>query len=118
MNAAMQRNYAITASLSESGQRRNAAMKTTNWASIGFDTWLLGFEAASVIGLRTLKMAAGGTGAAREADLMVREKLESVAQLHVRAAMGTLGSTPAAATRSTLAHYRKKVRANRRRLAR
>jgi hypothetical protein len=93
-------------------------MKTTNWASIGFDTWLLGFEAASVIGLRTLKMAAGGTAAMREADLMIREKLESTAQLHARAATGTLGRTPADATRSTVAYYRKKVRANRRRLAR
>jgi hypothetical protein len=92
-------------------------MKTTNWASIGFDTWLLGFEAVSVIGLRTLKMAAGGSAAAREADLMVREKMEAAAALHWRAATGTLGRTPAAATRSTVAHLRKKVRANRRRLA-
>ncbi len=93
-------------------------MKTTNWASIGFDTWLLGFEAASVIGLRTLKIAAGGTAAVREADLMLREKLEATAQLQMRVATGTLGRTPAAAARGTVAHYRKKVRANRRRLAR
>lgn len=93
-------------------------MKTTNWASIGLDTWLLGFEAASVIGLRTLKIAHGGAAAAREADLMVREKLEAAAALHWQAATGQLGRTPETAARKTVAHYRKKVRANRRRLAR
>lgn len=93
-------------------------MKTTNWASIGFDTWLLGFEAASVIGLRTLKLAGGGAAAVREADLMVREKLAAAATLHIQAATGQLGTTPAAAARKTVAHYRKKIRANRRRLAR
>ena len=118
-NAAMQRNYAKVGPLTiRTGTTGKLRMKTTNWASIGFDTWLLGFEAASVIGLRTLKMASGGTAAIREADLMVREKLEAAAHLQMRAATGTLGRTPAAAARGTLAHYRKKVRANRRRLAR
>jgi len=93
-------------------------MKSTNWASIGFDTWLLGFEAASVIGLRTLTMAAGGGAAVREADLMVREKLETAASLNWQVATGQLGSTPATATRRAVAQYRKKVRANRRRLSR
>jgi hypothetical protein len=43
--------------------------------------------------------------------------MEAAAALHWRAATGKLGRTPAAATRSTVAHLRKKVRANRRRLA-
>ena len=48
-------------------------MKSTSWASLGFDAWLLGMEASSVIGLRTLKIAAGGDAAHHEADLMVRK---------------------------------------------
>ncbi len=93
-------------------------MKSTTWASVGFDAWLLGFEAASVIGLRSLKMAAGGKAAFVEADLMVREKMESVATLHWEAATGRLGTEPGTAARRAVAHYRRKVRANRRRLAR
>lgn len=93
-------------------------MKTTNWVSIGFDTWLLGFEAASVIGMRTLKLATGGSAAVREADLMMREKYESAVLMNWQAVTGQLGTTPATATRMTVAHYRKKVRANRRRLSR
>ncbi len=83
---------------------------------MGMDAWMLGVEASSVIGLRTLKMAAGGPAAAAEADLMVREKLDSSLLLQMKAMTGQLGMTPAAALSNTLAHYRRKVRANRKRL--
>lgn len=87
------------------------------WLGIGFDAWALAFEASSVIGLRSLKLAAGGAAAEAEAARMVSEKVESSLLLQGKALSGGLGGTPASAAARTLAHYRRKVRANRRRLA-
>lgn len=88
-----------------------------SWASLTLDAWTLGFEASSVIGLRTLKMARGGVVADREARLMVSEKVRSALTLQAMALQGGLGVTPESATAATLAHYRRKVRANQRRLS-
>ncbi|MES2342428.1 MAG: hypothetical protein V4597_12165 [Pseudomonadota bacterium] len=87
------------------------------WMRLTMDTWALGVEASSVIGLRTLKMAAGGAAAQAEAELMVREKIESGLALQARAMTGGLGLTAHGAAARTVAHYRRKVRANRRRLS-
>lgn len=88
------------------------------WFGIGLDAWRLGLEASSVIGLRTLKIAQGGAAGRAEADRMVSEKIEAGVDLQARAVTGRLGSTPASASARTLAHYRRKVNANRRRLTR
>ena len=64
-----------------------------------------------------MKLAAGGAAADSEAALMVREKIEAAGELQLRAMTGDLGLSPASATRKTLAHYRRKVRANRHRLS-
>ena len=64
-----------------------------------------------------MKMAAGGPAAAAEAELMVSEKIQAAAALQALAMTGGLGHSPASAASKTLAHYRRKVRANRRRLA-
>jgi hypothetical protein len=85
---------------------------------LGFDAWALGMEAASVIGLRMLKAAAGGPAADNEARRMVTEKIAAAADLQLMALTGGLGTTPASAAAKTMAHYRRKVRANRRRLSR
>lgn len=77
----------------------------------------LGAEAASVIGLRSLKIATGGPAADAEAGLMVREKLEAAWDLHRLAMTGALGLTAPRIAAKTLAHYRRRVRSNRRRLA-
>jgi hypothetical protein len=69
------------------------------------------------MGLRTLKIAAGGPAGAAETELMVREKVQAALALQTLAMTGGLGFTAAGATSKTLAHYRRKVRANRRRLA-
>ena len=92
-----------------------AAMKNP-WVRIGFDAWSLGLEASSVIGLRLLKMAAGGAAAETETRLMFREKFEAGWAIQGKAMTGALGLTPQSATTRTLAHYRAKVRSNRRRL--
>ena len=86
------------------------------WMGVGLDAWTLGLEASAVIGLRTLKMARGGPAAHAEARRMIEEKIEAAAALQVRALTGGLGATPAGASARTIAHLRKKVRANRRRL--
>lgn len=92
-------------------------MRGNPWIKLTMDTWALGVEASSVIGLRTLKMAAGGAGAQREAALMINEKIASTVDLQMRAMTGGLGMTPHGAASRTVAHYRRKVRANRRRLS-
>jgi hypothetical protein len=87
------------------------------WVRIGLSAWSLGFEASSVIGLRAMRIAAGGPAAEAEARLMIREKIEAGWALQRKVLTGTLGLTPHTATTRTLAHYRRKVRSNQRRLA-
>jgi len=86
------------------------------WFGIGLDAWRLGLEASTVIGLRTLRMAQGGERGRAEAELMVSEKVAAGLALQAMALSGGLGVTPADASARTLAHYRRKVSANRRRL--
>lgn len=87
------------------------------WFGIGVDAWRLGVEASAVMGLRALKIAQGGAGGEAEVERMVSEKVAAAMDLQVRALTGGLGLTPASASARTLAHYRRKVRANRRRLS-
>jgi hypothetical protein len=88
------------------------------WLRIGLDAWLLGFEASTVIGLRALKIAAGGAAAGMEARQMVTEKIEAGIGLQTMAMTGRLGLSAPRAASKAIAHYRGKVRANRRRLSR
>lgn len=88
------------------------------WLRLSCDAWLLGAEAATVIGLRTLKLAAGGPAGDAEARRMVAEKVEAARALQVMALTGALGVTAPDVVDKTLKHYRRKVSANRRRLAR
>jgi hypothetical protein len=87
------------------------------WIRAGFDAWLLNVEASSVIALRMLKLAAGGAAAESELLRMITEKIETGLSLQALALTGGLGLTVHRATTKTLAHYRRTVRANRRRLA-
>jgi hypothetical protein len=80
--------------------------------------WSLGIEASTVIGLRTLKLAAGGAAGEAEARRMVSEKIDAGLALQTLALTGGLGFNPHGAAAKALTHYRRKVRANRRRLSR
>jgi hypothetical protein len=91
-------------------------MRRNPWFRIGFSAWSLGLEASSVIALRMLKIASGGKGGEAEARRMINEKIEAGLGLQTKALTGGLGLTPQSAATKTLAHYRRKVRANRRRL--
>jgi hypothetical protein len=82
-------------------------MLANPWVRWGFDAWSLGVEASSVIALRMLKVGSGGEAAETEAGFA----------LQAMALTGGLGLTPHGAARKALAHYREKVRGNRRRLA-
>jgi hypothetical protein len=91
-------------------------MTRNPWLRIGTDAWLLGMEASTVMGLRMMKLAAGGTAAESEARRMVGEKIDAGLDLHAKAVTGALGFTPHGAASKSISHYRRAVRANRRRL--
>jgi hypothetical protein len=72
---------------------------------------MLAFESQQAIWLRGMKIAAGGAAANREAELMVKEKVSAAQTAVLKAATGT---GPVGIARG----YRRKVRANVRRLSR
>jgi hypothetical protein len=86
------------------------------WFRIGLDAWLLTVEASSVIALRMMKGVAGGKPAETEASRMISEKIETGLALQAKTMTGRLGSTPYGAASRVITHYRRKVKANRRRL--
>ena len=87
-----------------------------HWLRLNLAAWSLGMDALSVVALRSLRLGAGGPSAEREARRMIAEKVKATAQLHALALTGGLGRSPHRASAKTLTHYRKVVRANRRRL--
>jgi hypothetical protein len=91
-------------------------IRGNQWVEIGFNVWRLGWEASTVVGLRTLKLAFGGERGRVEAELMVQEKVDAGLALQTKALAGRLGTTPAGMAARALAHYQRKVSANRRRL--
>jgi hypothetical protein len=79
------------------------------WMKLALNTSMLAFETQQVIGLRLLKLTLGGPAASREANRMVAEKMAAFGEASAKVATGgTAGSV--------IKSYRKKVRANRRRL--
>ncbi|MFD1612128.1 hypothetical protein ACFSCW_09980 [Sphingomonas tabacisoli] len=88
------------------------------WFSLGLDMWMLGAEASSVIALRTMKLAAGGAAASEEAGLMIGEKVTAAMALAQQATLGQLGTSMPGIGSKAVAHYRRRVRANRKRLSR
>jgi hypothetical protein len=91
-------------------------MRGNPWLRLGFNTWALGMEASSVMALRTLKILSGGAAAEAEIRRMSDEKIKAGLALQATAMTGGLGLTLDGAAAKTVAHYRRKVRANRRRL--
>lgn len=91
---------------------------TTDWLTIGLDAWLLSAEAASVIALRSARLAMGGAAGWQEAQRMVAEKSAANLALGMALATGKLGTSAELIAGGTLAHYRRRVRANQRRLTR
>ena len=87
-----------------------------SWSRLCQDLWSLSFEASQVILLRSIAIATGGDQAKVEIDRMIDEKMKALSALQSLLLTGALGfTTPTIAARS-VAHYRKAVRANRKRL--
>lgn len=89
-----------------------------SWLRLMSESCWLGLEAQAVVGLRLAKLAAGDLAAAQEANLMVTEKVLAATQAQMRAATAVLAGKGHMVPARTVAHYRRKVRANRRRLSR
>jgi hypothetical protein len=87
------------------------------------DSWVeaarFGYDAQRVIGLRMLRMAAGGTDASAEARMMVSEKLAAFADAQMAIAVALVsGNTLDVAAARAYRPYRRRVRANKSRLSR
>lgn len=91
---------------------------TKTWPELAIEGWVLGAEMAAVIWLRSLRMMTGGRLATREAERMVGEKLSAAMTLLPAIMAGGLNQSAEEATGRAIAHYRKPVRANRKRLSR
>ena len=98
---------------------RKTPMKPTEqaaWLKLGIDAWSLGWQAARVMGLRSARIAEGGPAAGMEAWLMLTEKWQAAAEIQTELLARGPDASPEATTRRTIAHYRRKVAANHRRL--
>lgn len=78
----------------------------------------LGIEAQGVIALRMMKFAAGGVGVESEFNRMFAEKALAVVDAQIEASLGALTGQSHLVPARTVALYRRRVRANHRRLIR
>ena len=85
-------------------------------AKLSFDTFCLGYEAHSLIGLRLFAMATGGVPALPEALRMVPEKIEAFVRAQMVVATSVLSGRPDLAPAEVVALYRERVSANQQRL--
>ena len=91
----------------------------SNWFALSSQTALLTLEAQSVIALRLMRIAAGGALAQSEMTRMVTEKVHALGEAQTAAAVGSVtGRTSRHITKKVVGVYKKRVRANRRRLTR
>lgn len=88
-----------------------------SWFGLSVAAMQLGFEAQTVIALRMMKMAAGGAAAETEARRMVSEKAEAAMDAQLHMGMSAMAGRPDLAPARAIAVYRRRVRANRRRLS-
>jgi hypothetical protein len=92
------------------------ARRTRSLFQLPLDAMRLGIEAQSVIALRMMKVAAGGPAAQREINLMVAEKTRAAVDVQLEAGLSVLSGKAHLAPARTVALYRRRVRANQRRL--
>ncbi len=89
------------------------------WFDVALKAIQLGVEAQSVIALRMVRLAAGGALAQSEAQRMVIEKFAAVAEVQTAVAAGFLnGHEDHVVASKALGAFKKRVRANKRRLSR
>jgi hypothetical protein len=91
----------------------------SNWFAVSSQTALLALEAQSVIALRLMRIGAGGALAQSEMTRMVAEKVSALGEAQTAAAVGSItGRSSQQITKKVVGVYKKRVRANRRRLTR
>jgi hypothetical protein len=89
------------------------------WFALSLKAMQMGMEAQSVIALRVLRLASGGPRMEAEATRMVTEKVAASAEAQAVAAVATISGHPrhVVATKAFKV-FKKRVRANKRRLTR
>lgn len=96
-----------------------ASQSWNPWLTFASQAMLLGWEAQRVMALRMMRLAAGGPRGQAEAQRMVTEKLAAAAEAQAAVVAGAIEGRGAQRTgKKMLGVYRKRVRANRRRLSR
>jgi hypothetical protein len=87
------------------------------WCALSLQTARLCWEAQSVVALRLMRLAAQGSGSQTEARRMVTEKVAALAEAQTAAATAVIkGGKSHRVAKKVLGVYKKRVRANRRRL--
>jgi hypothetical protein len=88
------------------------------WLALSFQAVRLGWEAQTVLALRLMRLAGGGVAGQAEAQRMVTEKVAALTEAHTAAAtVAITGGKAATVARKVMKVYKKRVRANRRRLS-
>ena len=88
-----------------------------SWSKLWTDAAMMGLEAQQVIALRMWKAASGGVAAVAEAERMVTEKAQAAIDAQRILATSALAGAPHLGPERAVALYRRRVRANRRRLS-
>ncbi len=89
------------------------------WFAFSLNAFQMGVEAQSVIALRMLRFASGNACTETEATRMVTEKIAAAAEAQAVAAMATITGHPQhVVANKALKVFKKRVRANKRRLTR
>jgi hypothetical protein len=99
------------------GNNKNPMQAWNEWCALSLQTARLGWEAQSVMALRLMRLA--GPGSQTEARRMVTEKVVALAEAQTATvAAVTQGGKSHRIAKKVLGVYKKRVRANRRRLTR
>jgi hypothetical protein len=88
------------------------------WFAFSFQAARLGWEAQSVMALRLMRLAGGGSSGQSEGCHMVTEKVAALAEAQTAAAIVAIkGGNGREVARKVLNVYKKRVRGNKRRLS-
>jgi hypothetical protein len=88
------------------------------WYALSLQAARLGWEAQGVIALRMMRLATPSAAGRTEARRMVTEKVAALAEAQAAAAVAITGGKNHRVAKKVLGVYRKRVRANHRRLTR
>ena len=91
--------------------------KQPSWLRLSLNLWQASLEAQQVIGLRLAMLMSGSQAAPAELSRMVPEKMAAALEAQQAAANAALTGNAALIPSRTIALYRRKMRANRKRLS-